>query len=92
MKTDIDIALEAEMKPIQEVAARLDIAEDELDLYGKYKAKLTDELWNRIKDRADGKLILVTAINPTRRGKNDDYSRTRAGDGADWEKGGSCLA
>ena len=69
MKTDIDIALEAEMKPIQEVAARLDIAEDELDLYGKYKAKLTDELWNRIKDRADGKLILVTAINPTPAGE-----------------------
>ena len=69
MKTDIDIALEAEMKPIQEVAARLDIAEDELDLYGKYKANLTDELWNRIKDRADGKLILVTAINPTPAGE-----------------------
>ncbi len=69
MKTDIDIALEAEMKPIQEVAERLDIAEDELDLYGKYKAKLTDELWNRIKDRADGKLILVTAINPTPAGE-----------------------
>ena len=69
MKTDIDIALEAEMKPIQEVAARLDIAEDELDLYGKYKAKLTDELWNRIKDRADGTLILVTAINPTPAGE-----------------------
>ncbi len=69
MKTDIDIALEAEMKPIQEVAARLDIAEDKLDLYGKYKAKLTDELWNRIKDRADGKLILVTAINPTPAGE-----------------------
>lgn len=69
MKTDIDIALEAEMKPIQEVAERLDIAEDELDLYGKYKAKLTDELWNRIKDRPDGKLILVTAINPTPAGE-----------------------
>lgn len=69
MKTDIDIALEAEMKPIQEVAERLDIVEDELDLYGKYKAKLTDELWNRIKDRPDGKLILVTAINPTPAGE-----------------------
>lgn len=69
MKTDIDIALEAEMKPIQEVAAKLDIKADELDLYGKYKAKLTDELWHRIKECPDGKLILVTAINPTPAGE-----------------------
>ena len=69
MKTDIEIAMEAEMKPIQEVAAKLDITADELDLYGKYKAKLTDELWNRIKDRPDGKLVLVTAINPTPAGE-----------------------
>lgn len=69
MKTDIEIALEAEMKPIQEVAAKLDISADELDLYGKYKAKLTDELWERIQDRPDGKLVLVTAINPTPAGE-----------------------
>ena len=69
MKTDIEIAMEAEMKPIQEVAAKLDITADELDLYGKYKAKLTDELWDRIKDRPDGKLVLVTAINPTPAGE-----------------------
>lgn len=69
MKTDIEIALDAEMKPIQEVAAKLDISADELDLYGKYKAKLSDELWERVKNRPDGKLILVTAINPTPAGE-----------------------
>ena len=65
MKSDIEIAREANMQPIQTVAEKLDITADELDLYGKYKAKLTDELWERIKDRPDGKLVLVTAINPT---------------------------
>lgn len=69
MKTDIEIALDAKMKPIEEVAAKLDIRADEIDLYGKYKAKLTDELWERIKDREDGKLVLVTAINPTPAGE-----------------------
>lgn len=69
MKTDIEIALDAEKKPIQDVAAKLDIEADELDLYGKYKAKLTDELWDRVKDCPNGKLILVTAINPTPAGE-----------------------
>ena len=69
MKTDIEIAQEAVMAPIKEVAAKLSITEDELDLYGKYKAKLTDELWDRVKDNKDGKLILVTAINPTPAGE-----------------------
>ena len=69
MKSDIDIALEAELQPIKEVAKKLDISEDDLDLYGKYKAKLTDDLWEKIKDRKDGKLILVTAINPTPAGE-----------------------
>ena len=69
MKSDIDIALEAELQPIQQVAEVLGISGDELDLYGKYKAKLTDELWEKIKDRQDGKLILVTAINPTPAGE-----------------------
>ena len=65
MKTDIQIAQEAEMKHIKEVAVQAGISEDELEFYGKYKAKLSDELWNRIKDNEDGKLVLVTAINPT---------------------------
>lgn len=69
MKSDIEIAQEAAMIPIKEVAAKLDIKEDELELYGKYKAKLSDELMERIKDNPDGKLILVTAINPTPAGE-----------------------
>ena len=69
MKTDIQIAQEAEMIHIRDVAARLDIPEDDLELYGKYKAKLTDELWNRVKENPDGKLVLVTAINPTPAGE-----------------------
>ena len=69
MKTDIQIAQEAKMSPIKEVAAQYGIGEDELELYGKYKAKLSDELWEQIKDRPDGKLVLVTAINPTPAGE-----------------------
>ena len=69
MKTDIQIAQEAEMKSVKEVAGAYGIGEDELELYGKYKAKLTDELWDRVKDNKDGKLVLVTAINPTPAGE-----------------------
>lgn len=69
MKSDIEIAQEAQMVHIREVAAKLDIPEDDLELYGKYKAKLSDELIRRVSDRKDGKLILVTAINPTLAGE-----------------------
>lgn len=69
MKTDIEIAQEAKMVHIKEVAAKLDIAEEELDLYGKYKAKLSDDLIKRIEKNPDGKLVLVTAINPTPAGE-----------------------
>lgn len=69
MKTDIEIAQEAQMLPIREVAASLGIEEDDLELYGKYKAKLTDELMARVCSNPDGKLILVTAINPTPAGE-----------------------
>lgn len=69
MKSDIEIAQEARMVHIREVAAKLDIPEDDLELYGKYKAKLSDELIRRVSDRKDGKLILVTAINPTPAGE-----------------------
>ena len=69
MKTDIQIAQEAVMAPIKEVAASIGIQEEHLELYGKYKAKLTDELWDEIKDRPNGKLVLVTAINPTPAGE-----------------------
>ena len=69
MKTDIQIAQETEMMPIREVAAMLSITEDDLELYGKYKAKLSDELMEKVKGNKDGKLILVTAINPTPAGE-----------------------
>lgn len=69
MKTDIQIAQEAEMIHIRDVAAQLDISEDDLELYGKYKAKLSDELMKKVEKNPDGKLILVTAINPTPAGE-----------------------
>ena len=69
MKTDIQIAQEATMEPIKHVAASIGIGEDDLEFYGKYKAKLSAELWDKIKDRPNGKLVLVTAINPTPAGE-----------------------
>ena len=69
MKTDIEIAQEAVMLPIKEVAAKIGLSEDDLEFYGKYKAKLSDEFYDKIKDNEDGKLILVTAINPTPAGE-----------------------
>lgn len=69
MKADIQIAQEATMLPIKDVAASIGIKEDDLELYGKYKAKISDELINRTKKNPDGKLILVTAINPTPAGE-----------------------
>lgn len=69
MKTDIEIAQEAQLVHIKEVASKLDINEENLEYYGKYKAKLSDELMEQIKDRPDGKLVLVTAINPTPAGE-----------------------
>ena len=69
MKSDIEIAQEAKMKPIVEVAKLLDIPEDDLELYGKYKAKLSDEYIDSVKNNKNGKLVLVTAINPTPAGE-----------------------
>ena len=69
MKTDIQIAQEATMLPIGQVAETLGISEDELEFYGKYKAKLSHDLWKRVESNPDGKLILVTAINPTPAGE-----------------------
>ncbi len=83
MRSDIEIALEAEMEPIQNVASKLDIKEEELDLYGRYKAKLTDDLWERVKDRPDGKLILVTAINPTPAGEGKTTTTVGLGQAMD---------
>ncbi len=69
VRSDIEIALDAKMEPITEVAKKVGIEPDEIDLYGKYKAKITDELIDRVKNNPDGKLILVTAINPTPAGE-----------------------
>lgn len=69
MKTDIQIAQEAYMMNIKDVASRIGIEEDDLELYGKYKAKLSDELMDKVKNNEDGKLVLVTAINPTPAGE-----------------------
>ena len=69
MKSDIQIAQDAELMPIKEVAQQLDIKEDDLEFYGKYKAKLSDDLWEKVKNNPDGKLVLVTAINPTPAGE-----------------------
>ena len=69
MLTDIEIAQGCKMLPITEVAAKAGLEPDELELYGKYKAKLARETWDRLKDKPDGKLVLVTAINPTPAGE-----------------------
>lgn len=69
MLSDIEIAQQATLKPITEIACALGIQPDELEPYGKYKAKLSDELFDRLKDKKDGKLVLVTAINPTPAGE-----------------------
>ena len=69
VKSDIEIAQEAQMLDIREVAAKVGVAEDDLELYGKYKAKISDNLYSKLEDKKDGKLILVTAINPTPAGE-----------------------
>ena len=69
MKTDVEIAQEAEMQDIRKIAEKLEISEDELELYGKYKAKVTLEAWEAVKGRPNGKLVLVSAINPTPAGE-----------------------
>ena len=69
MKTDIQIAQEAVMLPITQIADKLGITDDELELYGKYKAKINDAFLKRTESRPNGKLILVTAINPTPAGE-----------------------
>ena len=69
MKTDVEIAQEAEMQDIRKIAEKLEISEDELELYGKYKAKVSLEAWEAVKGRPNGKLVLVTAINPTPAGE-----------------------
>lgn len=69
MKTDIQIANEANLEHIRTIATKLGMTEDDIEFYGKYKAKVSDELWEKVKDNEDGKLVLVTAINPTPAGE-----------------------
>ena len=69
MKSDVEIAQAARMKPIEEIASKIGLALDDLELYGKYKAKITLDAWQRVKDKPNGKLILCTAINPTPAGE-----------------------
>ena len=92
MKSDIEIAQDAELKPIKEVAASLGLSEDDLELYGKYKAKLSDECMKKASNNPDGKLILVTAINPTPAGEGK--TTTSIGLGQAFGKMGinACLA
>lgn len=80
MKSDVEIAQEATMKPIVKVAEELNIAEEELELYGRYKAKVSLKSWEKIKNRPDGKLILVTAINPTPAGEGKTTTTVGLGD------------
>ena len=69
MLTDIEIAQNAKMEPIKNIAEKIGLKEDELEFYGKYKAKLSKDVWDRVKGNPDGKLVLVTAINPTPAGE-----------------------
>ena len=81
MKTDVEIAQEAQMRPIQEIAEKLGISDDELELYGKYKAKVALSAWERVKEQPNGKLILVTAINPTPAGEGKTTTSVGLADG-----------
>ncbi|ABB16038.1 formate--tetrahydrofolate ligase [Carboxydothermus hydrogenoformans] len=80
MKSDIEIAQEAKLEPIVKIAEKLGLTEDDIELYGKYKAKIAAHVWDRIKDRPDGKLILVTAINPTPAGEGKTTTTVGLGD------------
>ena len=92
MKTDIQIAQEAKMANIKDVAALLDITEDDLELYGKYKAKLSDELLAKLEGKKDGKLVLVTAINPTPAGEGKTTTSVGLGEAMGVLGKKACLA
>ena len=92
MKTDIQIAQEAKMAHIRDVAALLDITEDDLELYGKYKAKFSDELLAKLESKKDGKLVLVTAINPTPAGEGKTTTSVGLGEAMGVLGKKACLA
>lgn len=79
MLTDIEIAQQTKLRPIKDVAADVGITEDELEFYGKYKAKLSEELFKKLESKPDGKLVLVTAINPTPAGEGKTTVTTGLG-------------
>lgn len=91
MKTDIEIAQEAKMKPIGEIAKQLGLEEEDLELYGKYKAKITSQVWERVKNHPDGKLILVTAISPTSAGEGKSTTAVGLGDALEQIGEKSCI-
>ena len=93
MKNDIEIAQSAVMKPIVEIAKQIGLTEDELESYGKYKAKVNLSVWNRLKDKPNGNLILVTAINPTPagEGKNDSNRGLRTSTLQNGQEGYDCC-
>ncbi len=80
MKTDIQIAQEAEIKPIKEIASSIGIPEEELELYGNYKTKINFDIWERLKDKKDGKLVLVSAITPTPAGEGKSTTTVGLGE------------
>ena len=69
MKSDIQIAQEAKMEPIKNIAEKMGLGEDDIEYYGKYKCKISLDVYDKVKDNKDGKLVLVTAINPTPAGE-----------------------
>ncbi|MBR1734084.1 MAG: formate--tetrahydrofolate ligase, partial [Alphaproteobacteria bacterium] len=69
MKTSVEIAQECKLQPIYKIAEKLNLSADDIESYGKYKAKIANHVWERIKNNPNGKLILVTAINPTPAGE-----------------------
>ena len=80
MLTDIEIAQNAKMKHIRDIAASVGIEEDDLEYYGKYKAKISSDFWEKVKNNKEGKLILVTAINPTPAGEGKTTTTIGLGD------------
>ena len=92
MKTDIEIAQHAKMLSINEVATKLGIQEDEVENYGKYKAKISYDIWKRLEGKKDGKLILVTAINPTPAGEGKSTTTVGLGDALNKIGENACIA
>lgn len=92
MKSDIEIAQGAKMLPVNEVAAKLGILEDEVENYGKYKAKISYDIWKRLEGKKDGKLILVTAINPTPAGEGKSTTTVGLGDALNKIGENACIA